>query len=484
MEESGLRQTGHVDSQRQDNFLNFEWDRDQDKRREGSVNTSHTSRNRSKGKGHTSQKRDDHRALQQEIDDLKKRLRRAQRRCPSPSSDISDEEENEYRRRSRTQPSETFSYEKEQPYKRGHKSLSYKGLANNAMSKALDCISQSPFTRRIEGAELPRWFHQPTFVIYNGRMDPVEHVSQFNQRMAVYFRDEALMCKVFPSSLGPMAMRWFDGLKPNSISSFKQLTKVFGSRFITSSRVPRPLDSLLSLSMREGETLKAYSDIYWEMYNVIEGNYDDVAISTFKRGLPTKHGLIKSLTGKPVTSVRQLMDIIDKYKRVEEDQQTGKGKVKVVPQERRDFRSDHFNNSNRPRRDYSEQFGTTGAQAVHAVFREPLHKILEKVKNGPFFQWPSWMVGEPAKRNQNLYCEYHQESGHTTNDCKNLKNHLGRLVREGKLRHLLHHPIGRQEQSNVETRQSTLRPPIDMINVILAIPGRTDSHPFRVMSVA
>ena len=79
-----------------------------------------------------------------------------------------------------------------------------------------------------------------------------------------------------------MAMRWFDGLKPNSVNSFKQLTQAFGSCFIISSRVPRPLDSLLSLSMRERETLKAYSDRYWKMYNEIEGNYDDIAISTFK----------------------------------------------------------------------------------------------------------------------------------------------------------------------------------------------------------
>ena len=56
------------------------------------------------------------------------------------------------------------------------------------------------------------------------------------------------------------------------------------------------------------------------MYNRIESNFDDVAISTFKNGLPTKHGLRKSLTGKPITSLRQLIDQIDKYKRVEEDQ--------------------------------------------------------------------------------------------------------------------------------------------------------------------
>ena len=161
----------------------------------------------------------------------------------------------------------------------------------------------------------------------------------------------------------------------------------------------------------------------------------------------------------------------------------GKGKVKVVPQERRDFRSDQFSNNNRPRRDYSEQSGSTGAQAVHAVFREPLHKILEKVKNEPFFQWPSRMAGDPSKRNQNLYCAYHQELGHNTDDCKNLKNHLDRLVRKGKLRHLLHQPVGWQEHSNVKTRQSTLRPPLGTINVILAALGRTDSNPFRVMSV-
>ena len=142
--------------------------------------------------------------------------------------------------------------------------------------------------------------------------------------MVVHSKDEALMCKVFPSSLGPVAMRWFNGLKANSIDFFKKLTWAFGARFITCSRVPRPLRSLLSMSMREGETLKAYSNRYWEIFNEIDGDYDDVAISTFKAGLPAEHDLRKSLTGKPVTSMRQFMDQIDKYRRVEEDQMQGK----------------------------------------------------------------------------------------------------------------------------------------------------------------
>ena len=183
------------------------------------------------------------------------------------------------------------------------------------MSKALNQISKSPFTRKIEAAILPQWFHQPTFTIYNGQMDPVEHVSHFNQRIIVHSKDETLMCKVFPSSLGPVVMKWFDGLRTDSIDSFKELTRAFGSHFITFSRVPRPLDSLMSLSMRERETLKTYSDKYYETFNEMDGDFDDVAISTFKVDLRAEHGLRKSLTGKPVTIVRQLIDQIDKYKR-------------------------------------------------------------------------------------------------------------------------------------------------------------------------
>ena len=50
--------------------------------------------------------------------------------------------------------------------------------------------------------------------------------------------------------------------------------------------VYKPLNSLLSLTMQEGETLKTYLNRYWEMFNEIDGDFDDVAIRTFKVGLP------------------------------------------------------------------------------------------------------------------------------------------------------------------------------------------------------
>ncbi|XP_023898187.1 uncharacterized protein LOC112010078 [Quercus suber] len=359
--------------------------------------------------------------MQREIDDLKRKLRHAQRRQSEPSPDLPSDDENDddYRQRSRTPPSETFSHEDERYQRRKRGSPTPRGLGSDAMSRALDRLSRSPFTRRIEEAALPRRFQQPTFTVYNGKTDPVEHVSQFNQRMAVHSKNEALMCKVFPSSLGPVAMRWFNGLKTNFVDLYRQLTQAFGSRFVMNSRPPRPMSVLLSLTMHDGETLKAYSDKYWKIYNELDGKYDDVTINTFKNGLPMGHSLKKSLTDKPATSVRQLMDRINKYKRVEEDLLQGKGKEKVIPQEMRDSRSDLYNNA-RPRRDFMGQSGATNAQTVGAVFREPVHRVLERIRNEPYFKWPNKMLGDPDRHNQDRYCQYHQDHRHATEDCRNL----------------------------------------------------------------
>ena len=114
--------------------------------------------------------------MQQEIDELKRQLRQAQRKQSPPSSNVSsnDEENTIYRQRSRTPPSESFSCEEEHLHKKKHKSPSRRGVGTDVMKKALSQISKSPFTRGIEKAKLPKRFHQPTFAMYNGRTDLVD----------------------------------------------------------------------------------------------------------------------------------------------------------------------------------------------------------------------------------------------------------------------------------------------------------------------
>ena len=95
------------------------------------------------------------------------------------------------------------------------------------------------------------------------------------------------------------------------------------------------------------------------------------------------------------------------------------------------------------------------------------------------------MAKDPTKRNQSLYCHYHQEQRHTTEDCKNLWDHLDQLVREGKLKSLLHYSSGQGNQTSSDSwKNAPSRPPLGTINVIFTTPGRTRSYPSKVMSVA
>ena len=99
----------------QDEFLNLERERDRKNYQEGSVHIVHTGGSGFRRKGHVSHEQGNEKAMQREIDDLKKQLQRAQQKRSLSSSDVSsiDEEDTIYRKRSRTPPSESFSCEEE-----------------------------------------------------------------------------------------------------------------------------------------------------------------------------------------------------------------------------------------------------------------------------------------------------------------------------------------------------------------------------------
>ena len=110
--------------------------------------------------------------------------------------------------------------------------------------------ARSPFSDEIERAPMPSRFTRPSFNSYDGKTDPVEHVSHYIHMMSLHAHNDALMCKVFPSSLGSTALRWFNGLRKGSIRSFAELIQEFGSRFVTCSRVQQPVDALLYIKMK------------------------------------------------------------------------------------------------------------------------------------------------------------------------------------------------------------------------------------------
>ena len=76
---AGSHQPEPARTEQQGNFPNLERDRNKEngRFREGSVNTTQTSRSQSRVGSHISQRQDNKQAMQREINDLKKKLRHA-----------------------------------------------------------------------------------------------------------------------------------------------------------------------------------------------------------------------------------------------------------------------------------------------------------------------------------------------------------------------------------------------------------------------
>ena len=122
---SGPHQTSphHAESanvHQQGELHDLEHGNDMNNQQEGSLQAHYTGGSSYRRRGHAIHEQIDEKAIQREIDDLKKRLRRAQRKQTPSSSDVSsnDEEDASYRQRSGTPPSESYSCEEEHSHKR------------------------------------------------------------------------------------------------------------------------------------------------------------------------------------------------------------------------------------------------------------------------------------------------------------------------------------------------------------------------------
>ncbi|PSS08152.1 Topoisomerase [Actinidia chinensis var. chinensis] len=93
------------------------------------------------------------------------------------------------------------------------------------------------FSRQIKGLDPLEKFTPPRFVLYDGKSDPRSHVSHVRQMVALKNHMDVLMCRVFPSSLGNLELKWFDKLPPGSIENFHQLAESFVARFVINTKL-------------------------------------------------------------------------------------------------------------------------------------------------------------------------------------------------------------------------------------------------------
>lgn len=87
------------------------------------------------------------------------------------------------------------------------KSVAY--IPRDFVRKSLKEQNGSPFSQRIVEAAPLKKLPQPKCNIYNYRTN---HVRYYQQVLAYWILDNAMMCHMLPASLGEITLRWFTRL--------------------------------------------------------------------------------------------------------------------------------------------------------------------------------------------------------------------------------------------------------------------------------
>nr|KYP54491.1 hypothetical protein KK1_000679 [Cajanus cajan] len=95
---------------------------------------------------------------------------------------------------------------------------------------------------------------------YDGTTDPDEHIDLYMTQVNLYTNNDAILCRVFLTSLNGAALNWYTQLPAESIDSFSTLVRRFTAQYATSRPHHITSDALASLRQNDDEPLRAFME--------------------------------------------------------------------------------------------------------------------------------------------------------------------------------------------------------------------------------
>ena len=88
-----------------------------------------------------------------------------------------------------------------------------------------------------------------------------------------------------------------------------------------------------------------------------------------------------------------------------------------------------------------------------------ISQVLHEVRNEQFLRWPTQMKSDPATRDNTMYCEFHRDYGHRTDNCIQLRREIEYLIQRGYLRRFISPGNQAQSQAQNQNQTPTQQPP-------------------------
>ncbi|XP_073025198.1 uncharacterized protein [Primulina eburnea] len=176
-----------------------------------------------------------------------------------------------------------------------------------------------PYAEIIVWESLPENFKFTKVKDYDGNADPEEHLARFENMVMLHCYTDRIKCKVFLITLVDSAQRWFKGLAPQIISSFKDSQKVFSHHFSSSKKYKKSAFSLFEVKQSPEESLRAYIRRFNRVALDVPTCATETKTTTFTQGL-REGEFFKSLTKKVPEDFEDLLSRTKKYINMEEAQ--------------------------------------------------------------------------------------------------------------------------------------------------------------------
>nr|XP_027099139.1 uncharacterized protein LOC113718431 [Coffea arabica] len=277
---------------------------------------------------------------------------------------------------------------------------------------AADYMRVPPFTDDINGEMVPPNFELPVLHSYDGRGDPEDHLRAFISAFRLYCVPDVVICRVFPIFLQGTARKWFWGLEPRSISSLDELIDRFIHRLVSSQLITKTSTYLLNLQQAPGESLRSYVQRFNEENVQIPYQNEQVTIAAFTNELIA--GIFNTEIHRDYPrTLRELWERVDQGIRNEN-----------LNCMKREAQTAHTGQESRRKKDTGQvEQGPSGSSNQ---FRDRRSNHLGRA--------PPEILGRRDKRNSSLYCAYHRDVGHETEDCNDLKREIENLIQQGYLK--------------------------------------------------
>jgi hypothetical protein len=181
----------------------------------------------------------------------------------------------------------------------------------------MDDPEPQPLSVEIWGAPVPENFKPPHLSVFDGKSDPMEHVTTFNTRMVVVGAPDSLKCKLLAGTFSDAALRWYMNLPRFCILSYPDMTRKLIQQFSASLHRKVPATSLFNVWQGHNESLRDYLVRFNDTTIKVINPNQEVFVGAFQNGL--REGQFnESLAQKPADSMEEIIARADCYIKGEE----------------------------------------------------------------------------------------------------------------------------------------------------------------------